>query len=116
TPVRSKVTPQQAARLKTIGRELARNPNSAAALRDWQGLIASMRPAAGDINALVQWVLRESYLEQNEDLRHYAEKVKHYNEMKSKLREQLNAGKAGTTVTHTSATSGAATSAGKTTT
>lgn len=42
-----------------------------------------------DPNALVQWVLRESYLQTTEDLRFYAEKVKGFNEQKKAIREHL---------------------------
>jgi hypothetical protein len=35
-----------------------------------------------DPNTLVLWVLRESYLQTEEDLRQYAEKVKYYNSLK----------------------------------
>lgn len=43
----------------------------------------------GDIDALVQWVLRESYLETNADLKSYADKVRYYNETKQALRDEL---------------------------
>ena len=39
-----------------------------------------------DPNALVQSVLRESYLQTTEDLKFYAEKVKNFNEMKKEIR------------------------------
>jgi hypothetical protein len=39
-----------------------------------------------DPNALVQHVLRESYLQTTEDLKSYAEKVKYFNEMKKEVR------------------------------
>ena len=39
-----------------------------------------------DINALVQWVLRESYQETTKDLYFYAEKVKFYNNKNSFIR------------------------------
>jgi hypothetical protein len=42
-----------------------------------------------DPNALVQQVLRESYLQTTEDLRFYAEKVRHLNQRKKVLREYL---------------------------
>jgi hypothetical protein len=45
----------------------------------------------GDPNALVQWVLRESYLQTTEDLRYYAEKVKYQNELKKAVRAYLGA-------------------------
>lgn len=44
---------------------------------------------ATDPNALVQWVLRESYLETTDDLRDYAEKVKHFNTAKKTIRDYL---------------------------
>lgn len=40
-----------------------------------------------DINAIIQLVLRESYLDTTEDLKHYAEKVKYYNSAKQRIRE-----------------------------
>lgn len=43
-----------------------------------------------DINELVQWVLRESYVSTTEDLRSYAEKVKFYNEAKKQVRDELH--------------------------
>src|SRR5262245_38629173 len=44
---------------------------------------------AVDPNALVQYVLRESYLQTAEDLRYLAEKVKYFNESKKLVREYL---------------------------
>ncbi len=44
---------------------------------------------SGDPMAVVQYVLRESYLESQEDLRYYAEKVKYYNSMKKGIRDSL---------------------------
>ena len=42
-----------------------------------------------DINALIMYVLRESYLESNKDLQFYAAKVKYFNELKKAAREHL---------------------------
>jgi hypothetical protein len=42
-----------------------------------------------DPNTLVLWVLRESYLQTEEDLRQYAEKVKYYNSLKQERTAQL---------------------------
>lgn len=44
---------------------------------------------AGNIQAYVQRVLRECYLLQNDILADYAAKVRHYNDMKKKIREVL---------------------------
>ena len=41
-----------------------------------------------DVNALVQYVLRESYLSTTDDLKFYATKVKFFNNMKKELRDQ----------------------------
>ena len=49
----------------------------------------SLGGGAIDPNALVQAVLRESYLQTTEDLRFYAEKVKHFNEQKQTIRDHL---------------------------
>jgi len=43
-----------------------------------------------DPNALIQEVLRESYLQTTEDLRCYAEKVRYFNQTKKALRDYLN--------------------------
>src|SRR5690606_38815919 len=43
-----------------------------------------------DVNALVQWVLRESYMETTYELRMHAEKVKFFNQVKKTIREELN--------------------------
>lgn len=43
-----------------------------------------------DVNALVQMVLKESYLETNKDLQFYADKVRHYNDMKEALRDHVS--------------------------
>ncbi len=43
-----------------------------------------------DPNALVQHVLRESYLQTTEDLRFYAEKVREFNKRKKAMREYLS--------------------------
>ena len=62
----------------------------------WAGLVKSWhghQPTA-DINALIQLVIAQSYLEQNEDLAFYAAKVKHFNEAKAKLREHLKSERA----------------------
>ena len=47
--------------------------------------------ASVDPNALVQAVLRESYLQTTEDLRFYAEKVRYFNNLKKAVREYLSA-------------------------
>jgi hypothetical protein len=47
--------------------------------------------ASVDVHALVQAVLRESYLQTIEDLRFYAGKVRYFNSLKKAVREYLSA-------------------------
>lgn len=47
--------------------------------------------APTDPNALVQYVLRESYLQTTEDLRYYADKVRYFNSVKKAIRDYLQA-------------------------
>ncbi len=42
-----------------------------------------------DVNALVQFVLREAYMENTKDLHFYAQKVRFYNDLKKLVREEL---------------------------
>ena len=47
-------------------------------------------PDGVDPNAFVQSVLRESYMETNKDLQFYADKVRHFNDMKEAIRDQIS--------------------------
>ena len=63
-------------------------------LSDAASSVASATQAQGittynDVNALVQQVLREAYLQNTEDLRMFAEKVKFFNNVKETLRNEL---------------------------
>ena len=49
----------------------------------------SLENLPADVNQLVLWVLRQSYLETQSDLREYAEKVKYFNTVKKAVREEL---------------------------
>ena len=57
----------------------------------WQEFVAEL--AAGDraidINSMIQQVLRESYLENNKDLQFFADKVRFFNELKKRIRDEL---------------------------
>jgi hypothetical protein len=65
--------------------------NQAAGQREWQSMLSHSRTGGVpmDINALIQWVLRQSYIETNKDLQFYADKVQYFNEIKKALREHL---------------------------
>jgi len=57
----------------------------------WTEYIGQVAQAGGavDVNALVQSVLREAYMQTTEDLRFYAEKVSFYNNIKKQIRGEL---------------------------
>src|SRR5262245_29921003 len=59
----------------------------------WRQFLESglARRQTTDIDALIQWVLSESYLETNKDLQFHAEKVRYFNQAKKTLREQITA-------------------------
>ncbi len=58
----------------------------------WGQFVAGLALTGGvDINALVQQVLRESYMETTKDLYYYAEKVKFYNNLKKEIRAETKA-------------------------
>jgi len=62
------------------------------ALETWKGVITEIGTLNGkplDPNALIQYVLRASYLEANEDLKSMADKVKYFNDLKKQLREEI---------------------------
>jgi predicted ribosomally synthesized peptide with nif11-like leader len=50
---------------------------------------ASGGTAAPDPNELIQYVLRQSYQESYQELQHYADKVKSFNEMKRSIRRSI---------------------------
>ena len=58
----------------------------------WDSFVSEQAQQGGavDPNALVQEVLRESYVQTTEDLRFYADKVKYFNECKKEVREYLS--------------------------
>lgn len=84
------VTPTEQAKLDEIVASL-RAGEQKAARSAWKQLVSARAAHGGatDPNALVQYVLYESYLETSEDLRVYAEKVKYFNSAKKEVREHL---------------------------
>jgi len=84
------LTPAQTEQLLRIGK-LAGKGDQAALRQRWGELALSLAKETTpvDVNALVQWVLRASYLEQMDDLRDYADKVKFFNGLKSELRSEI---------------------------
>ncbi len=90
TESRIQVTPAQGEVLQKIARLLSDDAvNEADAL--WgdfvAGLVGSGTPV--DIDALVQWVTRSAYLESVRDLRHKADRMRFYNELKKNIRREI---------------------------
>ena len=85
-----RLNPAQVAALNQIGQS-ARRGDQAMLRQRWGAFAAGlpMETTPSDVNALVQWVLREAYQQQMEDLRSYADKVKYFNEIKKQIREEI---------------------------
>lgn len=66
--------------------------NMYTARRNWKGFISSIKNGRApiDFNSLIQWVIRQSYLETAKDLSYYASRVKYYNDLKKALRDELD--------------------------
>jgi hypothetical protein len=91
------MTPEQRTQMSLIGLGISQGAMSSQLQSRWGTFVAEMAAQGGavDPNALVQEVLRESYVQTTEDLRFYAEKVKFYNDLKKQIRDELtNARKA----------------------
>jgi len=71
--------------------QLLRGKNTPAAQRQWSRLIDSFKNGSTpiDINDLIQYVLRQSYMETNRDLQFYAAKIRYMNEQKQAIRNYL---------------------------
>ena len=80
----------QRARLQGVIGDLKRGQKATAQAR-WRAFMAEVHGGGipVDIDALVQYVIRQSYLETNNDLKFYADKVRHCNEMKKAIRDHL---------------------------
>ena len=77
--------------LKRLVRNL-KVKNTAGAIKDWNAFSRSYfsKRTKKDVNTIISWILRESYLETNKNLAFYADKVRYFNEQKQALRKYLN--------------------------
>jgi hypothetical protein len=88
-PLPAWVTQAQRTDLAFIAR-LATRGDVAGAEARWRAFLSSVSGGASiDINELIQYVLRESYLETTQDLADYAEKLKYYNKAKEELQQEV---------------------------
>lgn len=89
---REQIKPQThavaSADIKILGSMIARGESQEAILGKWKAMLVATNDRNLDINALVQSVMRESYLQQTEDLKKYKDKVQYFNETKKKIRDE----------------------------
>lgn len=76
------------AALATIGEILACG-DAERARREWSAFVRAERPPPNELNELVQFVIRQSYLESLEDMRSHREKVEFINAVKAALQAEL---------------------------
>ncbi len=81
---------RQQGQLNEIAGRLAEGFSYRQIQTQWESFASQLRESAIDINALVQFVLREAYLESQADLQHFADKVRFYNEQKEAIREEVS--------------------------
>ena len=79
--------------LTLIIQDFSTNQHSAASAR-WEQLLTEMgnrnKLNSVDINTLAQWVLRQTYIENTQDLRYYAEKIQFFNKLKKGVRDSIS--------------------------
>lgn len=76
--------------IKYLGSMIARGKPKEAILVKWRAMLAGTNYSNVDIRSLVQYVLRETYQNQNADLKEYADKVQYFNAAKKKIRDELD--------------------------
>ena len=87
---RIQLTPPQTKTLNKVIRDL-RHGEETNALKKWENLFTDLVFEAGpvDLNAFIQWVMRQAYVEGLEDLRIQADRVRYYNSQKKAIRESI---------------------------
>ena len=74
--------------IKILGSMIARGESKETILGKWKAMLIGANDRNMDVNALVQSVMRESYLQQTDDLKKYKDKVQYFNETKKKIRDE----------------------------
>jgi len=74
--------------IKILGSMIARGESKETILGKWKAILVGTNDRNLDVDALVQSVMRESYLQQTEDLKKYKDKVQYFNETKKKIRDE----------------------------
>jgi hypothetical protein len=84
TSLDAKLTTKQAETLKRLGANFGKTGDAAPLLRGWRAYVTTAKPAETEVNALVQWVLRQSYVQAAADLKAQVDRVKGHNAGKAK--------------------------------
>lgn len=83
----------QQTQVTAIAQSISSGASTESIQSKWADFVSGMNagPSGGciDVNALVQEVLRQSYMEQTQDLEFYAQKVQFYNTLKQQIRGEL---------------------------
>jgi hypothetical protein len=87
-PIKPQTQAVAPADIKILGSMIARGESKEAILAKWKDMLVGANDRNLDINALVQSVMRESYLQQTEDLKIYQDRVQYLNETKKKIRDE----------------------------
>jgi hypothetical protein len=74
--------------IKILGSMIARGESKETILGKWKAMLIDANDRNMDVNALVQSVMREAYLQQTDDLKKYKDKVQYFNETKKKIRDE----------------------------
>jgi hypothetical protein len=86
------MTGEQETAGNAVALSIAQGASPESVQSQWSSFVAEMNTngtGGMDVNALVQWVLRQSYTEQTQDLEFYAQKVQFYNNLKQAIRNEL---------------------------
>jgi hypothetical protein len=86
------LVPADRRRLDSIVRQL-KSGNLQSAQREWETAVSILAKrqshAPVDLEAVIQWVLRQSYVNSGGALTDYAKKVQYFNQVQSSIRQQL---------------------------
>ncbi len=87
----TRLTDKDRSRLEKVVQDLRRG-NVPDAEERWLLVVRETTGGAApvDVEEMLHWVLRETYLENNKDLRFYADKVRYYNDQKEAVRQHLD--------------------------
>lgn len=92
----ARLSPEQRREVRHLAIDIANQRRLSSIQNNWAALVKELQAESTvvDINGLVQLVLHESYEETRADIEEQAAKVQRYNEMKSRVRSQIEQSRA----------------------